>query len=503
MSTDRGGENHAGTSAGMNVGTSAGIRAVDPQPELLSLATARVRDAFVRPPFYVDGAQDLVSVCRALAAQGATTALVHDASGGGERLGIFTTTDLRDALLRATPPDRLAVREVAHFPVHEVRADAEIFEALWAMLRHRVHRLVVRDGERVLGVLGQLDLLNFVANHSHLIGVQIDEAGSIAELAAAAARVDDMVRLLHVSGIRIERMAQLVAGLNRRLVARLWSLVAPAALLDNSCLLVMGSEGRGEQLVKTDQDNALVLRDGLDHAALDVAGATARFSTALGELGWPPCPGGIMASRPAWCRPLAGWRDAIRGWVHGHEAEGPMHLAIFCDAAAVAGDAGLAAELRDHLDQVLAGADTFLARFAAAADQFHAPGGWFARLKTPRDERALDIKKLGVFPIVHGVRALALEHRLRERGSAERLRALVAAGRFDAGRAGELIDALHLLMGIRLTHQLRQRAGGRAANNEVRPSELAMLEREPLRGALEIVKEFRLWLRQHFHFDAL
>ena len=483
--------------------TSRANSAADPQPELLSLATARVRDAFVRPPLYVDGAQDLVSVCRTLAAEDATTALVRDADAGGERLGIFTTTDLRDALLRAAPPGRLAVREVAHFPVHEVRADAEIFEALWAMLRHRVHRLVVRDGERVLGVLGQLDLLNFVANHSHLTGIQIDEAGSVAELAQAAARVDEMVRLLHVSGIRIERMGQLVSELNRRLVARLWSLVAPGALVANSCLLVMGSEGRGEQLVKTDQDNALVLRDGLDHGALDVAGATARFTAALLALGWPACPGGIMVSRPAWCRPVAAWRDAIRGWIHGHDAEGPMQLAIFCDAVAVAGDAQLLVQLRSHLDQVLSGADTFLARFAAAADQFHEPGGWFARFKTPRDERALDIKKLGIFPIVHGVRALALEYRLRELGSVERLRALVAAGHFDAARADELAAALHLLMGIRLGHQLRQRAGGRAASNEVRASELGTLEREPLHGALEIVKDFRLWLRQHFHFEAL
>ncbi len=483
--------------------TSAIDAADDPQPELLSLATARVRDAFVQPPLYVDGAQDLVSVCRALAAAGATTALVRDAGDGGERLGIFTTTDLRDALLRATPPERLAVREVARFPVHEVRPDAEIYEALWSMLRHRVHRLVVCDGARVLGVLGQLDLLNFVANHSHLIGLQIEEAPSLAELAPAAARVDEMVRLLHVSGIRIERMAQLVSRLNRRLVARLWSLVASPALVENSCLLVMGSEGRGEQLVKTDQDNALVLRDGLDCGALDIAGATARFSAALLELGWPPCPGGIMVSRPAWCRPLAAWRETIRGWIHGHDPEGPMQLAIFCDAAAVAGDAQLLASLRGHLDQVLSGADTFLARFAAAADQFHEPGGWFAKWKTPRDERALDIKKLGTFPIVHGVRALALEYRLRELGSAERLRVLAGAGHVDAARAAELVDALHLLMGLRLSHQLRQRASGRAASNEVRPSELGTLEREPLHGALEIVKDFRAWLRQHFHFDAL
>jgi CBS domain-containing protein len=477
--------------------------ATEPQREMLSLVTAQVRDAFVRKPFYVDGALDLVSVCRELAARGLTTALVRDRRDGAERLGIFTTTDLRDALLREVPPAQLPVREVARFDVVQVQADAELFEALWLMVRHRVHRLVVRDGDEVLGVLGQLDLVSFVANHSHIIGVQIEQATSIDELKAAAVRVDEMVRLLHGSGIRIERVTRLVSELNRRLVWRLWSLVAPAALVEGSCLLVMGSEGRGEQIVKTDQDNALLLRDDLDAAALDVAGATARFSAALIELGWPPCPGDIMVNQPLWCRPMAQWREAIRGWIYGDDREGPMHLAIFFDAAPVAGDARLLEELRAHLDQVLAGSDVFLARFAGAADQFHEPGGWFTRLKTRRDERPLDLKKLGTFPIVHGVRALALQHRLRESGTAERLRALAAAGHFEPAQANDLIDALHLLMGLRLTHQLRQREGGQAASNEVRPSELSTLEREPLRDALGIVKGFRAWLRQHFRFDAL
>jgi CBS domain-containing protein len=350
-------------------------------------------------------------------------------------------------------------------------------------------------------VLGQLDLVSFVANHSHIIGVQIDEAGTVAELKAAADRVDEMVRLLHGSGIRIERVTRLVSELNRRMVARLWGLSAPPALVADSCLLVMGSEGRGEQIVRTDQDNALLLRDGVDAAA--AYEAAARFAAGMLELGWPPCPGGIMVDRPAWCRTMSAWRGALREWIYGADPEGPMHLAIFSDAAAVAGDATLLTEAREHLDRVMSGADTFLARFAAAADQFHEPRGWFHWLPGKRDEQPLDLKKLGTFPIVHGVRALALEHRRREVGTAERLRALVAAGRFDAVKARDLVDALHLLMGLRLTHQLRQRESGLAASNEVRPSELSTLEREPLRDALAIVKDFRLWLRQHYRFEAL
>lgn len=102
--------------------------------EFVSLMTSRVRDVFLRKPFYVDGSMDLVSLCRALSERGLSEALVRD----GGRIGIFTTTDLRDALLGETPPARLPVREVATFDPCSVRPDAELFEALILMLRHRI-----------------------------------------------------------------------------------------------------------------------------------------------------------------------------------------------------------------------------------------------------------------------------------------------------------------------------------------------------------------------------
>jgi CBS domain-containing protein len=96
------------------------------QPEWLSLVMARVRDTGVREPFYVDGALDVVAVCRLLSQRGLTEALVRD----GDRLGIFTTTDLRDALLRPEAPAALPVREIARFDLVEVASEAEVFDAL-------------------------------------------------------------------------------------------------------------------------------------------------------------------------------------------------------------------------------------------------------------------------------------------------------------------------------------------------------------------------------------
>jgi CBS domain-containing protein len=474
----------------------------DTQREMLSLVTARVRDAYVRKPFFVDGALDLVSVCRELSAQGLTHALVRDAVGGQERLGMFTTTDLRDALLRSEPPAALAVREVARFGLIEVDADADLFEALWLMVQHRVHRLLVRDGGVVLGVLGQLDLVSFVANHSHIVALQIDDATTVAELKAAAGRIDAMVSLLNDGGIKIERIARLVGELNHRLFARMWGLVAPAELVANSCLLVMGSEGRGEQIVKTDQDNALLLRDGFEQHP-QLAEIAARFNAALAEFGYPPCPGNIMLTNPLWRSSETRLRETLREWAFGSDPQAPMHLAIFFDAVAVAGDPRLLVAAREHLDAMLAGSDAFLARFAAAADQFDEPGSWWTRLTARSDAQVLDLKKLGTFPIVHGVRALSLKHRVRERGTAERIRRLVEARHLDADLGRDLQEALHYLMDLKLRHQLRQRASGLVPDNGVRLSELSSMDGDQLKDALAIVKRFRTLLRQQFRLDTL
>jgi CBS domain-containing protein len=476
------------------------------QREFLSLMMARVRDAYVRKPFYVDGALDLVSVCALMAEAGQSNALVRD----GERIGMFTTTDLRDALLRrpnATgaylEPSAVAVRDVARFELISVHADGELFEALLLMIRHRVHRVLVRDGAAIVGVLSQLDLMSFVSNHSHLIALQIEQAECVADLKAAALQMDGLVSLLHGGGVKVEVISSMVRVLNAQVFARLWSFVAPDELVRNSCLLVMGSEGRGEQILKTDQDNALLLRDG--YACDGLPAIAASFNTALIEFGYPRCPGDIMLTNPLWRAPLAEFRQHIRGWIYGAETEGPMHLAIFMDAVAVAGDASLLQQAKQFVHEFLPDSDAFLARFASAVELFTEPAGWWARLTASRgrDEALFDLKKLGTFPIVHGVRSLALQAQVSALGTAERLRALVEARRLDGDLARDLVEALHFLMGLKLKNNLHQRQLGLPVDNLVRMSELSTLERDRLKDSLGIVKRFRLHLQQHFRLGAL
>lgn len=469
------------------------------QREFVSLMASRVGAADLREPLYLDGATDLVTACRAMAQAGVADALVRD----GDRLGIFTTTSLRDALLLDRAPDRIALRDFASFSPWSVSPDDDVFDAMMLMLRHRIHRVLVRRDDRIIGILGQLDLMGFLANHSHLIGVEIAQATSIDQIGHAAAQVETLIRILHDDGIRVEIIAETVGALNRQIFRRLWDLLATPDLRANSCLIVMGSEGRSEQVIRTDQDNALILRDGYDSSDLDRV--TQAFTEALIAFGYPPCPGGIMLSRPLWRQPLRGFQDSLRNWVHGDTPEGPMNLAIFLDADAVAGDKALLAEAQAYLRRILAGSDAFFAHFASAMQQFGSGGRWWSRLPgmRGRDAAEVDVKKLGIFPLVHGVRTLALQYGIRDLGTAERLKALAAGGHLDADFARDLLDALHCVMALKLASNLRQIDRGHAPDNTIRLAELGTIERQTFRDSLTIVRQFKDWIARHYRLDTL
>ena len=472
------------------------------QHELQSLTMARVEQAFLRPAPMVTADTDIITVVRLLQEQRVKNVLVTGLADGG--LGIFTNTDLQRAILDGRPLDQLAVGTLASTPVVTVRESDSLGDAMVLLLRRRVHRLVVlEDTGAVRGVLEALDLFSFLANHSHVITAQIEHAQDLPALAQAAAQITRLLAALQRGGTRIGLMAKLVQQLNAHLFERAWSMVGPPDLVENSCLFVMGSEGRGEQLLKTDQDNGLVLRDG--YAAPPERDAICqRFSEVLASFGYPECPGRIMVSNPDWRGSVHSFGQRVRQWLLAPEADSLMQLAIFLDAHAVAGDAALLHAVREGVVEQAIDNDAVLARFAAAIDNFGGASGWWSRLFGLSDEgRAISLKKAGIFPIVHGVRSLALARRVPATGTAERIAALVEAGVLDAALGDELVQSLHFLMGLRLQAGLAQIDTGRPVTGNVDPERLSTLERDLLKDALAVVKRFKALLHHRLKLDAL
>ena len=256
----------------------------------------------------------------------------------------------------------------------------------------------------------------------------------------------------------------------------------------------MGSEGRGEQTFRTDQDNGLILAAPVPEE--DLVRFRADVFESLAQCGFPPCPGEVMVRNPVWSKTLDDYRDDFRRWLAVADDTGTMDIAIFYDAEATAGDAALLRVAKQDLIDMMHGERVRLARFARAIDAFPTPIGFFNNLVTSKAEGdALDLKKGGIFPIVHGVRALSLEKGLHETATTARIARLTEMNVFDGQFARELTQALHYLMTLRLDAQIAEQA----STSLVKPGELSTMERDLLRDAFQVVKQLRDMLRRHFN----
>ena len=418
---------------------------------------------------------------------------------GDQGPGMVTKTDLLNALVLKGLDQQVPVGEVANYDLVSVSPAQYLFEALVSMTRHRVSRVVVLEGDRAIGVVELTDVLDYFSSRSHAIALQVEQADSLETLAAASHRQEELVRTLMRQGTKLRFAMELLAALNGRIMNKAWHFVVGEELNRNACLMVMGSEGRGEQILKTDQDNGLIIEDGLEWPRLDET--MQRLTETLIELGYPPCPGNIMVSNPEWRGTESEWRKRIAYWADKRDGDSLMKLVILLDAQGVAGNIALIDRLREWLFECCASDQLLLSTLARPALGFATPLTLFGALKKSR--QGIDIKKGGIFPIVHGVRVMALERGIMVTSTLDRLDALVEDGRLDARFAEDLGEALALFTELRLKQQLAQAKGDgdQLPTNLLQTRSLSSLERDLLRESLHIVKELKQRLSHHFHLE--
>src|SRR5215212_10075363 len=310
---------------------------------------ARVRDARHGAAVFIDGGQTIEDAGHRMRDANINALFVRD----GDRVGVVTGMNLSKAVVLQRLSLDTPIRDISHFDVTAVGSDDFIFEALLLMTRHSRRRLAVRSDGDYVGFLEDIDILGLFAGNSQLIPGRIDRARTLDDLNMAAHDIQGQVERLHQQGLKVEVIAEITSDLNARLFLKLFEMVAPDSIRENGCLMVMGSEGRGEQTVRTDQDNGLLLAGPVPDA--DLAAFREAFSGALDAFGFPPCPGDVMVRNPVWSQTVEGFIGQLKAWVLSRDAEAAMNIAIFFDAAAVAGDPNLVGRAKGALVALMQG----------------------------------------------------------------------------------------------------------------------------------------------------
>jgi len=464
--------------------------------ELSGFMMARVRDTYMHEPTIVEKECSIMEALAQMELKKSSCIIVRN--GDNYEYGIVTDSVVRKHVLFNEYDKHAPIGPIALHPIITIEANDYLFNALLSFTKHSIKRIVVtRDGE-IIGILEQLDLLSYFANHTYLVAVQIRKATSIDELKQASSDLINIVKKLHVKGTKVDYIAKLISEINEKIYEKLYTMIVPEPLAQKACLIVMGSEGRKEQMLKTDQDNALIIDDAMDASLYTPY--MSQFTEVLIDFGFPRCEGNIMVSNSYWCKNLSVYQNEIERWFDAPSMENMMNLAIFFDAISVAGDASMLAILKTEVFERIEEQSPFLANFAKSAIAFETPIGIFTNLIA--QDNKIDVKKGGIFPIVHGIRALALEHKIEATDTNTRIKKLAKLDVFDADFAGALIEALDTLLNLRLKERLGRR-DQKALDNFVNIEHLNQLELELLKDSLKIVNKFKKFLTHHFKLSMV
>jgi len=464
--------------------------------ELSGFMMARVRDTYVHEPTIVDKECSIMDALAQMEFKKSSCIIVRH--GDDYEYGIVTDSVVRKHVLFNEYDKHAPIGPIALHPMITIEADDYLFNALLSFTKHSIKRIVVTHDGEIIGILEQLDLLSYFANHTYLVAVQIRKATSISELKQASSDLINIVKKLHVKGTKVDYIAKLISEINEKIYEKLYTMIVPTHLAQKACLIVMGSEGRKEQMLKTDQDNALIIDDTMD-VALYMPYMN-QFTNVLIDFGFPRCEGNIMVSNPYWCKHVGAYKNEIERWFDAPSMEDMMHLAIFFDAIRVAGDASMLATLKADVLERIEEQTPFLANFAKSALAFETPIGIFTNLIAQNNQ--VDVKKGGIFPIIHGIRALALEYKIEATDTNTRILKLAKLDVFDADFAGALIEALDTLLNLRLKERL-SRHDQKKLDNFVNIENLNQLELELLKDSLKIVNKFKKFLTHHFKLSMV
>ena len=413
--------------------------------------------------------------------------------------GIITDSTLKIKVLLEKRDLTIPVKDIATFPLLTVKNDDYLFEALTILIKKNIKRVgVVNDNYEMIGILEQIDVLSHFANHTYVIDSKIKKAKSIDDLKDASKNLLDIIKALHSKGVKVNHISNLIGQLNTKVYKKLYSLVLPNELQNNACLIVMGSEGRNEQIIKTDQDNALVVKDGIDVEQYRTY--MIEITNHLIDFGYPICDGNIMVSNPFWCKNVSDYKKEIAKWIESPAIQNYMDFAIFLDSFAVAGNKELLINLKDDLFIKLHDKSVFMAYFAKATLAFDTPTtitNFITKI------HHIDIKKAAVFPIVQGIRSLALRERIKETTTIKRIKILEEKKILEKRKAEELLEAFDFVNSIRLKTHLEYIHNGNKINNEIDTNNLTKIERDLLKDSFKIVNEFKKFISFSFRIDKI
>lgn len=489
--------------------------AVAAQANSNDLTTVKVKALITREPVTCASDTSIQEAAQQMTEQGVSLLLITDSAqpsssasdGGPHIVGILTDRDMRSRVMTQGIRFDRPISEVMSEDLITLDDNDYIFEAMLSMLRFNVHHLPVMHRRRCIGVVSLSDILRHESQSSILLARGIFIQPGIEGLKHYAQQLPAVfVRMVnedansHMIG---SAMSLIGRSFKQRLLELAEENLGPPPVPYS--FLALGSMARDEQLIVTDQDNAIILHNDFQQETHGpyFEGLAKFVSDGLAECGYRYCTGNIMATNPACRVTLTEWKRQFSNWIENPQPKALLNSCIFFDLDSVWGEESLAEELRQFVADKAPKHRAFLASMARNALNRTPPLGFFKEFVLEQDgehKNSINLKRRGTAPLTDAIRVHALAIGSKAQNSFERIEDIKQANLLPSGKAQDLSDALEYLSIVRVRHQALAIQAGKEPNNNIEPDKLSSFERRNLKEAFRVLDNAQNFLK--FRYKA-
>lgn len=481
------------------------------------LFTGRIKDLMSSNVLTCPPEETVVGIARRMTGMGVGSAVVVDETG--VPIGIVTDGDFRIKIVASGKLTNLPVIDVMSRPVQSIPSEAFCFEAVLSMMMNRIKHLPVMDGLELKGIISGHDLMVSQGHNPIAVIKGIQQAADIEQVVLVRRRIDQALNVILEHGGMAKDICELITTFNDHLAQKILSLSEEAMVHEGQgrppvpySWIALGSEGRREQTLRTDQDNAILFADCSPEREEEVRKyfltLAEKVVSGLERCGFPRCKGGIMASNPRWCQPKHVWKDYFRHWIidFDYPKEEVLQTFVFFDFRPIYGPQEFMNGFREFVSESLTERKSFLRDMAETAVLHETPLGFFKRLvveKSGAHRNQLNLKLNGLTPLVDAVRTLALDQRIFETNTLDRISALAEKEVLTSAEAEDLRDAFNVIMLVRVRHHVNLIQQGSLPDNYIDPEALTIIQRTMLKEAFKSIDKLQRLLELRYRLRPL
>ncbi len=420
--------------------------------------------------------------------------------------GIVTDADLRKKVLGENMDLTLPVSSIMSQPLISISADCQVFEAFLTMKQQDKRHLVVHgQSGAVTGIISENDLISAQVESTYLLIKTVKSATNISDIENIHSKLEKMLLDPIKNGANTEYITRLITTFSDAIIDKiiLFSIEKMGNPPCKFVFLTMGSEGRGEQTLVSDQDNALIFEDTKENEKMKkyFDALSILICDQLALAGYKYCDGNNMAKNPKWCQPLSQWKTYFQRWIDTPAPENLLNSSIFFDFRGTWGDISIADELKDYLFKSVENGAFFLRNLTENALTIKPPLSMFGKFVTKtQGERkgSLDIKK-AMLPIIDFARIYCLKNAIPQSNTLARLFRLYTRHAITNKEYIDIIRAYNYMMQLRFLRQITTIIDEeKPADNYIYLDNLSALDQTLLKEIIKITEKLQQKIKGEF-----